>query len=496
MSDKWIALRRLAASVLAIAVFSAPAHAAKVEAAPGKPSLLIGAFDPAKLGYATQEFFLSGTAISYRFDKPASADGAWSAVPATGMPFTTRVVVIRPTDPNRFNGTVLVEWLNVTSGQDTPADWMVAHREILRRGYAYVAVSAQKVGVEGGASVMGMGQSLKKADPARYGTLSHPGDAYSFDIFSQAGAALKDAQSHGMLGDLRPKHVIAMGESQSAFFLTTYVNAVDPLAQVYDGFFVHSRFGGAAALDGLRRERGKGDIPDAIRFRKNLRVPVLTLITETDLVGNQLPGYYLARRPDSRHLRVWELAGAAHADGYLFGGAFMDDGSRTPEELAKVFWPAKSAPGGELALPYNPGMPHHYVVEAAITALNNWLVSGKAPVSTPLIHTHSPAGGDDKPKLVTDSNDMATGGVRTPWTDVPTMRLSGIGNSGPFVGQLVGVGEPFSKAKLAELYPGGKEEYLRRFTAALDGAIRAGHILPEDRAEILSVAAINFDRAP
>ena len=38
--------------------------------------------------------------------------------------------------------------------------------------------------------------------------------------------------------------------------------------------------------------------------------------------------------------------------------------------------------------------------------------------------------------------------------------------------------------------------WLRRFTRALDMAIRAGHILREDRQEILDIAAINFDAAP
>jgi len=60
----------------------------------------------------------------------------------------------------------------------------------------------------------------------------------------------------------------------------------------------------------------------------------------------------------------------------------------------------------------------------------------------------------------------------------------------------VGIGEPFDKAALAKLYPGGKDEYLRRFTAALDQTIAAGHLLAEDRAEILAVAAINYDKAP
>lgn len=46
-----------------------------------------------------------------------------------------------------------------------------------------------------------------------------------------------------------PKRVIAVGESQSAVFLTTYVNAIDPVAKVYDGFLVHSRFGNAGTLE-------------------------------------------------------------------------------------------------------------------------------------------------------------------------------------------------------------------------------------------------------
>ena len=85
--------------------------------------------------------------------------------------------------------------------------------------------------------------------------------------------------------------------------------------------------------------------------------------------------------------------------------------------------------------------------------------------------------------------------MRTPWTDVPTMLLSGIGNSGGFIGVLVGVGDPFDAAKLAALYPGGKADYLKRFTVSLDAAIRAGHLLKEDRQEILDIAAINYQGA-
>ncbi len=102
-------------------------------------------------------------------------------------------MALTPTDATKFNGTVLVEWLNVSGGIDAPAVWFMAHREIVREGYAYVAVSAQKVGVDGGLTITGIDMSLKKQDPERYSSLSHPGDAYSYDIFSQVGRLVREA---------------------------------------------------------------------------------------------------------------------------------------------------------------------------------------------------------------------------------------------------------------------------------------------------------------
>ncbi|WP_255309481.1 alpha/beta hydrolase domain-containing protein, partial [Mycobacterium malmoense] len=198
-----------------------------VAAVPGRPRLLLGAFDIAGLGYRIEEFFVSGAASCYAPLGELGPDGRWDVKPSGTADYRTRIVVVTPADRARFNGTVLVEWLNVSGGIDAPAVWMMAHREILRAGYAYVAVSAQRVGVDGGASILGVDMSLKSQDPARYAPLRHPGDAFAYDIFSQAGGLIRNA---GVLGGLRARHVVALGESQSAMFLTTYVNAVDPLA--------------------------------------------------------------------------------------------------------------------------------------------------------------------------------------------------------------------------------------------------------------------------
>ena len=463
---------------------------ATVTAVPGKSNVVLGTYDLGELGYRVDESFVAGTATSYRLTGPATTDGVWNAVPAATAPFKTRVVVARPSDPAKFNGTVVVEWMNVTGGIDVGASWTVSHRELIRKGYAWVGVSAQAVTIEGGRGVMGPAPALKKTNAARYGSLSHPGDAWSFDIFSHVGAALKRPGASGLLGPLVPRRLIGSGESQSATFLSTYVNAVDSLARVYDGFFIHSRFGMAAPLEGSGMGGGPGD-PPFVRFRPDLRVPVLALITETDLIDGRRPGYNRARRAEDRRLRVWEIAGAAHADNYMFGGGNRDDGRQPVAELAKVFVPTRQGPLSLEAVPLNPGMPHHYVGQAAVAALDAWLRTGRPPAVTPRIAVLP-----DMPSDVRrDAHGIALGGVRTPWTDVPTIRLSGKGDPGSFVGSLAGAGLQLTKAELAALYPGGKADYLRKFTAALDTAIRSGHILRADRAEILAIAAINYDTA-
>ncbi|MDP3494496.1 MAG: alpha/beta hydrolase domain-containing protein, partial [Hyphomonadaceae bacterium] len=133
------------------------------------------------------------------------------------------------------------------------------------------------------------------------------------------------------------------------------------------------------------------------------------------------------------------------------------------------------------------------VIQAALAALDNWVDTGRASASTPPIVLASASA---NPVAERDAHGIALGGVRTPWTDVPTVRLTALSDSKSFLGAISGSGVPFTKAELGALYPGGKAEYLRRFTASLDAAIKAGHVLHDDRQEILEIADINFDAAP
>jgi hypothetical protein len=459
-----------------------------VEPGPGAPFLLLGTYDVAALGYLLEEFFISGEAERYTPAAPLPRDGRWSVKATERAPFKSRIVVVRPQDEARFNGTVLVEWLNVTGGLDAPADWLMAHREMVRSGYAYVAVSAQRIGIEGGLS-RGPDMSLKKIAPERYHSLTHPGDAFAFDIFSQAGRKVRAAEPGDILGPLRAKHVIAIGESQSAMFLTTYVNAVDPLARVFDGFLVHSRFGAAASLQS-RSIFGPPDpvMPRAPRFRGDLRVPLLNFITETDLIGANREGYAAARQLDNAKLRTWEVAGAAHTDNYTVKVAPIDTGAASIAELAAAFAPTCELMGEQLARPINFAPQHHYVLQAALSALQQWVASRSPAPSGERLRLAREA----PPTLAVDGLGVAEGGVRTPWVDVPIARTSGVGGDDNSMAALFGSGELFDQATLDWIYPGGKAEYLRRFEASLDAAIEARFLLRADRAEILALASATY----
>ena len=80
-------------------------------------------------------------------------------------------------------------------------------------------------------------------------------------------------------------------------------------------------------------------------------------------------------------------------------------------------------------------------------------------------------------RLPRDEHGIATGGLRSPWVDVPAATLSGLGQTGEVFSILFGTTTPFDASTLAALYPGGRDDYLARFTDALDEIIAAGFVL-------------------
>jgi Alpha/beta hydrolase domain len=415
--------------------------------------------DLATYGYVEQEFFASGTAYEFRASSQP-ADGRWTLAskPTSSAPYRTRIIVRRPASASKFNGTVIIEWMNVSGGESAP-DWMYMNPALMREGYAYVGVSAQALGVEGGTAILGVGgpsAGLVNQEPDRYGSLHHPGDQYALDMFAQIGLALRNPHGSSVLGSLRPRHVVAVGESQSAFYLTGFADALEPVTHAFDGIFIHSRGGGAAGLGATDVSKG---LKGAVRIRTDLHVPVFLFETQTDLTTL---GYAPAQQPNTAHIRTWEVAGTSHADAYLLAGNAGILGCSQP---------------------INDG-PQHEVVQAALTAFGNWVMhstSPPAPAPFKLASTN-PA------TYALDKHGNVIGGVRTPAVDTPVSTLSGQAPPGTStLCSLFGSATPLSAAALHSLYP-TKADYVAAYTKSLDRAIRHGYLLRAERAELLTGA--------
>jgi hypothetical protein len=433
---------------------------------------------PAEVGYTDAEFFVSGTARAFRNVGDLDSDGNWTVEEANQSGYRTRIVVRRPIDPADFNGVVFVEWLNVSAGFDSSPDWIYGHVELIRRGYAFIGVSAQLIGIEGTGGpgpIPGLDFSLKNADPERYGSLVHPGDSYSYDIFSQVGRAIRDREGVDPLQGLVAESVIAAGESQSAFRMVTYINSFADSAQIFDGYLVHSRGGGSAPLS--QEPEPAIATPEVTRIRRDLNIPVLTLQAETDLT---VLGSWPDRQEDTPYFRWWEVAGTAHADIYTLLTGAGDRGD--DPSVADVVFTAAPIPGIiECDNPINSG-PHHFVLKAGIHALTRWVVEGIAPASSPLLEL---AG--DPPEFLRDELGNTRGGIRTPYVDVPVAQLLGDPPGGSSFCFLFGKSIPLDEATLDRLYP-DHETYVSAVEASAQATVDAGFLLSEDAELIVSSA--------
>jgi hypothetical protein len=431
---------------------------------PGTPFYAGLNFDEAELGYRESEYFISGTATSYVASDELREDGVWSVQPADAAEFVSRIVVLRPDNDADFNGTAVVEWFNVTGGIDAAPDWIFAHTELVREGYAWVGVSAQSVGIEGGGA---FDAPLKVIDRERYGELSHPGDSFSFDIFSQAAQAVRNPVGIAPLEGLRVERLIGMGQSQSARYLATYVNAIHPTIELFDGFLIHSRGAGSAAIS--QSPQVEVPTPSPTFIRTDQPEPVIGLQTEGDLF---VLGSVAMRQPDAPTYRLWELGGAAHSDAYTVIKGPVDRGD--DPTVADVIETADASPPFITCdTPVNDG-PAHWVVKAAIAALDRWIRAGEAAPSAPLLALNA-----DETGFARDEFGNALDGVRTPYLDAPVATLTGREQTGSSFCRLFGTTALFDDGMLSELYP-TRQAYVDAIDGATDAAVEAGFLVPAD----------------
>jgi hypothetical protein len=411
-------------------------------------------------GYTEQEFFIKGTATGFRQVGTWGSDGRWTARPAETALYETRILVRRPADPAHFNGTVVVEWLNVSFAVDVDPDFLYASQELVRAGYAWVGVSAQQLGVQGAFG-------LTHWDPFRYHALHHPGDTFSYSIFSQVAQALLHPHGARPLGPLHARALIADGESQSAARMVTYANAIQPLDRLFDGFLIHSRGADAAPISQAPQVTPR--MPAVARTRTDIGTPVLTVESQTDILASGL-GYLPATQPDSRWFRLWEVPGTSHVDETELGLS-----------AAEVLRDIPFFPQGTCRFLPNEGQ-ERYVMDAALAQLSRWARTGTPAPRAARIDVRNGA-------YVTDRFGNALGGVHTPAVDAPTATLTGTGDTGTSpLCFLLGTTTPLSTAQLTVLYP-LHSDYVAAVARSAASGVRQGFLLPADALQIDAAAA-------
>ena len=366
-----------------------------------------------RFDYTETEYFFGGTATDL-------GSGATA-------PYESRMLVRLPRDRADFSGTVLVEWLNVTGQSDLETAWPVEAKWLMRHGVGYVGVSAQFAGVCCGPT------TLVGWDPQRYGSLSvPPGDAFSHDIFSQAIRALRAPGAVDPTAGFRVRDVIVTGASQSALYLTNFVNGGYNRGQI--DLYVITRGGGPF---------------------EDFSTPIFHLNEEN------AP----AEQPDSDRYVAWEEAGTAHAPaawwGYITREQDRDLGS------------PNAATALNAACSINRGS-----VDFSTRALSYWtmryLEDGTLPPSVPRIER---AGGN----IVRDENGLAEGGLRHPFVEVPVAYNSSEGCP------LYGSHTAWDADKITGLYP-THGEYVAKLRRWTRHEVDQGLLLRGDRRRVLNRA--------
>lgn len=404
-------------------------------------------------GFMEQEFKIEGKARSYTIPAAAYPAVTTDATVATSdNPYRTRMMVYRPSDPAKFNGTVIVEWVNATNGWDTPIHWFEQKEMFLRKGYAYVGISNQNSTISGA-------NGLKLWSPKRYGDFdvtnggTVASEGLSNDIYSQAAKAVRAIPE--VMGGMTVKKVIGVGESQSGSRGAAYFNYVHPLTgNIFDAGLVTQT---------------------TSAIRTDLSIPVIRIMTETEF--RTVTDTSASVQPDTAKFKAWFVTGSTH--------------SNLTSLLPRAAQYIRDFDGRMIAdncsISQNSRLPLTYAYNAATAALEKHIEDGSAlPTSPrPVYETAAPSG------LKRDADGNALGGIRYPSIAVPVAMTSGVvmgvTPAGTPCGNLAGTYVPFTKARLDNLYP-THADYVGKVTASVNGLVAAGFVLPGDATDIVANA--------
>jgi hypothetical protein len=410
--------------------------------------------DLARHGYVEEEYLVSGTANVYTWPAPGPAQ-----VRTPDAPYTTRMLIRRPAKRQRFSGNVIVEMLNPSNLFDLNIGWALSHSQFMRNGDVWVGITAKPITVA----------ALKTFDAQRYGSLSFANplplsdprnctniqtvvdppalrsrlteDGLIWDIYSQVGAWLRSGARSNPLAH-RVEHAYGFGYSQTGGYLVDYINAIHPRVvaedgrPIYDGYLVGVAGGAFVGAVPINQCEPAPPTNDPRRQLTDVGVPVIRIMSQSDYILG-----IASRRPDgdttTDRFRHYEMAGAAHAtpDELYFSAA--------PEDIERA---GRDVPPASCSGFPRSRFPSSIHFDAALTNLDLWVRHRLPPPHADPIQLTAGS------TPVLDEFGNVTGGLRSPFVDVPTSTWFG-STPGPSFCFIAGHEEPLPQATIEALYP-------------------------------------------
>lgn len=438
--------------------------------------------------YVEEEFFVSGEATVYTYEKRPRRGVVLPRDP--GVPYRTRLIVRRPSDPRDANGTVVVEWWNSTAGFDTAPAWDASAAFFARRGWIYVGISNSDATIaflRGGCRLAGI---LPVANcRQRYASLSLPENGQAYDMASQVAHALRTSAASPLPPEYPVERIFHVGQSQQGGSIITY--ASDFHFEDNDGYFVQVFVLGRDVNFGP--ECGSANAPPypdctpALQgrdrlVRTDLPVPVIQALSETDVASAFGPLAQDGRQRDTRSFRYYEMPGTAHV-GVHVGVDVVPNLLRLEDTCLH---PLNTHADGPVF--------GAYLLNAMWSNLERQVRDRVPPPRGKPIATRNG-------QILRDEFDNALGGVRLPELDLPIASYAPtnvvdeaaipplLRPALPLLNlfcNLTGSVFAFDEARLAELYP-SHARYAARYRQRLRLLIARRFLLPAD-AEKLEAA--------
>jgi hypothetical protein len=437
--------------------------------------------------YIEEEFLVFGNASIYNYKHDPPLGHADIEAIAEDVPYGTRIVVRRPANENKFNGTVVIEWWNSTAGFDTAPVWDVSAAYFAREGTIYVGVTNGDDAFDfllGGCSLLGISPPTCGT---RYADVELADNGIAYEMVSQIATLLRsDSPLNPIPSGYAVERLYHTGQSQQGGSMVTYASGFH-VPGVNDGYFVQANVFPRNINDGP--ECGAAGSPpfpncrpelqgDDRWVRTDLPVPVVQALGETDVAA--LFGI-AGRQADTENFRYYEMAGVAHLT--IHEGVDIIP-PLTLEDLCQN--PVNSSADGPVV--------GSYLYNAMWDNLEQQVQRGVAPPPSRVMDV------DANGVIQRDPYMNALGGVRVPIMDVPTGTyfpptnqadpnlpgfLQFLGNLACFLG---GSTTPFDADTLKELYP-NHGTYVSQVAHAANNLRRDRFLLQEDRQIIVTAAS-------